>query len=135
MKVRLFGIFISLIGMLNAGAVSDQDLPLLPQDPAVKRSIFPNGLSCYAAENKTCKGAADFTLVRRDYEGKEELFSQKNVVLSSEQVVDSMLLSLMRRVEKDAAPADCAVIVCGDIDAGSVMTKHACNFFPQEEHH
>ena len=109
--------------MLNAGAVSAQDLPLLPQDPAVKRSIFPNGLSCYAAENKTCKGAADFTLVGRDYEGKEELFSQKNVVLSSEQVVDSMLLSLMRRVEKDAAPADCAVIVCGDIDAGSVMTK------------
>lgn len=123
MKVRLFGIFVSLLGVFEIEVASAQDLPLLPQDPAVKSTVFPNGLSCYVAENKSCKGAADFTLIKRSYEGDDMLYSLENVLVSSESVVDSVLLNLMRRVEKDAMPADCAVIACGDIDPQSVIMK------------
>ena len=123
MKVRIFGIIVSLLGLLGVEAVSAQELPLLPQDPAVRSAVFPNGLSCYAAENKSCKGYADFTLIRREYSGNDLVHACRNVLLSSESAVDSVLLGLMRRVEKDAMASDCAVIVCGDIDPQSIIMK------------
>ena len=123
MKVRLFGIFITALCWLGATVSSAQTLPLLPQDPAVRTSVFPNGLSCYVAENKSSKGFADFALIKRDYDGNELICAQKNVVLSSEEAVDSLLLGMMRRVEKDRNSSDCALVISGDVNADVLMTK------------
>ena len=110
-------------GVLFSMSVSAQDLPLLPQDPAVKCSVMPNGLSCYAASNASSASMADFALLRRDYDGKETELLMEDVVVSSEAALDSTLLTLMRRVELNGVPADQAVIVCGDIDVPSVIMK------------
>ena len=123
MKVRLFGIFAAAALMLNLIVSSAQTLPLLPRDPAVQDCVFPNGLSCYAVENTSTKGVADISLIKRDYAGSDVVCSHRNVMLSSEVAVDSMLLNIMRRVAADGITADCAVIVSGDIDAKAVMTK------------
>ena len=123
MKVRLFGIFIIVAGMLSVSASYAQDLPLLPRDPAVKSSILPNGLSCYVAENSSGKGVADFALIRRSYDGNDIIFSQEDVRVAKEVAVDSMLLRMMRSVDADRIPADCAIVVCGDVNAGTMMTK------------
>ena len=123
MKVRLFGILLIFVGLLGATVSSAQDLPLLPQHPAVKNAVFSNGLSCYLAKNESSKSIADFSLLKRDYNGNELVCAYRNVVVSSETAVDSLLLNLMRRVEADKTPADCAVVICGDIDVSSVMTK------------
>ena len=123
MKVRLFGILTAALLMLNCLASSVQAQPLLPRDPAVHDSVFPNGLSCYAVGNSSAKGIADITLIKRDYSGSDVVCAYRNVMLSSEVAVDSMLLNIMRKVEADGIPADCAVIVSGDIDTKAVMTK------------
>lgn len=123
MKVRLFNILAALIGMLSATITFAQELPLLPQSPAIRRGVFSNGLSCYLAENKSCKGLADFSLLRRNYDGDEKVCTHNDVIVSSEVVVDSLLLNLMRRIETDRCPADYAVVICGDIDAATVMNK------------
>lgn len=123
MKVRLFGIFAAVLLVLNCFAASAQTLPLLPRDPAVQDCVFPNGLSCYAVGNSSTKGVADITLIKRDYSGSDVVCAHRNVMVSSEVAVDSMLLNVMRRVAADGIPADCAVIVSGDIDAKTVMTK------------
>lgn len=123
MKVRLFGIFTIAVGMLCATVLSAQNLPLMPGNPAVKSAVFSNGLSCYLAENKTISSIADFMLIRRDYEGNDLVMAKKDVIVSSETVLDSLLISFMRRIEKDKAPADHALVISGDIDAASVMMK------------
>lgn len=123
MKVRLFGIFATAICVLTSWAVKAQELPLMPQAPAVQSCVFSNGLSCYAVGNATTKGLADITLVRRDHAGGKVVKAHMNVALSSEEAVDSVLLAMMRQVEADAVPADCALIVSGDIDAKTVITK------------
>ena len=123
MKVRLFGIFTVAALMLNLIVSSAQTLPLLPRDPAVQDCVFPNGLSCYAVENTSTKGVADISLIKRDYTGSDVVCSHRNVMLSSEVAVDSMLLNIMRMVAADGIPADCAIIVSGDIDTKAVMTK------------
>ena len=109
--------------MFGATVSFAQNLQKLPQDPAIKSSVFPNGLSCYIVENKSSKGMADISLIRRDYSGEDLICTHKNIPLSSETAVDSVLLGVMRQVERDRIPADCAVVVCGDVDAGTVMTK------------
>ena len=116
MKVRLFGICVAIAAVLKVGFVSAQELPLMPQDPAVQSCVFPNGLSCYTVGNTTTKGLADITLVKRVYDGTDIIEAHKNVLLSSEVAVDSMLLNIMRKVEADGIPADCAVIVSGDVN-------------------
>ena len=123
MKVGLARLFFILIGVLNAIIVPAQKLPILPQDPAVKCSVLPDGLSCYVAGNVASKGFADFVLIRKDYTGNETLCSFEDIITSSETTVDSTLFHLMSRVAADAAPADCAVIVCGDVNVESVTTK------------
>ena len=96
MKVRLFGIFAAAL-MLNLIVSSAHTLPLLPRDPAVQDCVFPNGLSCYAVENTSTKGVADISLIKRDYTGSDVVCSHRNVMLSSEVAVDSMLLNIMRQ--------------------------------------
>ncbi len=123
MKVRQFGIFAAVIGMFCGIVAYAQKPSVLPQSPAIKSSIFPNGMSCYVAENVSSKGVADITLIRRDYEGNELLSVHKNVDLSSEASVDSLLLNIMRRVDDLRVSSDCAVIISGDVKAETFITK------------
>lgn len=44
---------------------SAQDLPSLPADPAVTRTVLPNGISCYVAVNGAEKGKVDFALIQK----------------------------------------------------------------------
>lgn len=123
MKVRRFGIYAIILWLLCAVTLSAQDLPLLPQHPAVKCSVFPNGLSCYVAQNNSCKGLADFALLKKTYDGKDLVCTLNGVIMSEQEKVDSALLSMVRIVEKEAAPADHALVVCGDVDMDSILTK------------
>lgn len=123
MKVRYKRMLFIVAGILFSTILPAQELPLMPQDPAVKHSVLPDGLSCYVTENGSSKGMADFALIRRDYSGNEVVLSLTDVVVSSETVIDSTLLALMRRVQKDETPADQAIIVSGDVKGPSVMTK------------
>lgn len=123
MKLRLSKVILSVAGVLFATIVPAQELSLLPQDPAVKCSVLPNGLSCYVTANASSDGIADFALVKRDYSGNEIVLSLEDVLTSAETQVDSTLLLIMRRVEADAIPADQAVVVSGDVDASSIIQK------------
>lgn len=123
MKLRLFGIITFVAGIFSATVSSAQTSQILPQDPAIKSCVFPNGLSCYVAENASSKGIADVSLIKRDYSGKDLIIAHKNQLLSSETAVDSMFLGIVRQVERDQIPADCAIIVSGDVQADVLMTK------------
>ena len=123
MKEGFVRILSAVSGLLITTVMLAQQAALLPQDPAVQSMVLPNGLSCYVAENESSKGMADFVLVRRDYSGNEKVLSMEDVIVSSGDAVDSTLVGIMRKVEKDGIPADQAVIVCGDVDASSVMTR------------
>ena len=123
MKLRLSKIISIAAGVFFTTIMPAQELSLLPQDPAVKCGVLPNGLSCYVTANASSEGIADFALVRRDYTGNETVLSLEDVLTSAEQSVDSTLLIIMRRVEADAVPADQAVVVSGDVDAASVIMK------------
>ena len=74
-------------------------------------------------ENKSEKGVADFLLIRRGHEGGEVLCRVEDKILRNEDVLDSTLLYLMRRVSADCIPADQALVVSGDVDAASVMSR------------
>ena len=116
----LYIIVIWLSGTLLAAG---QGLTPLASVPAVKHSVFPNGLNCYIAENKTEKGFADFALLRKDQIDSPIIYSVENKIVTSETALDSTLISIMRRVRAEAMPADQAVIVSGDVNASSVMNK------------
>ncbi len=45
--------------------VPAQDIPVLPDDPAVMKGVMPNGMSYYLVSNSTVKGVADFALVQK----------------------------------------------------------------------
>lgn len=123
MKLRLSKIITIAAGVFFTTIMPAQELSLLPQDPAVKCGVLPNGLSCYVKANASSEGIADFALVRRDYTGNETVLSLEDVLTSAEQSVDSTLLLIMKQVEADAVPADQAVVVSGDVDAASVIMK------------
>lgn len=61
--MRLFGSIILFV--LFPLAVSGQDLPSLPKDPAITRGKLPNGVEYYLVKNKERVGRADFALVQR----------------------------------------------------------------------
>lgn len=65
MKIRTEQILLTLWTLLTAFAVSAQDLPLLPSDPAVSQGVLPNGAAYYIVKNSTTKGTADFALVQK----------------------------------------------------------------------
>ncbi len=58
-------IFTILAALLLPKIMPAQDLPLLPDDPAVVKGVMPNGMSYYLAANPTVKGTADFALVQK----------------------------------------------------------------------
>ncbi len=58
-------IFTVLAGFLLAINMPAQDLPLLPEDPAVLKGVMPNGMAYYLVTNPDEKGIADFALVQK----------------------------------------------------------------------
>ena len=98
-----------------------QNLPLMPEDPAVRHAVLPDGLSCYVAENPYVKGFADYALVCR--ESGMTLISLRDVPAANESVTDSILIRLMTEVESIATPSGLAVIACGDLKADEMMRK------------
>ena len=98
-----------------------QNLPLMPEDPAVRHAVLPDGLNCYVAENPFVKGFADYALVCR--ESGRTLISLRDVPAANESVTDSILIRLMTEVESIATPSGLAVIACGDLKADEMMRK------------
>ena len=98
-----------------------QNLPLMPEDPAVRHAVLPDGLSCYVAENPYVKGFADYALVCR--ESGRTLISLRDVPAANESVTDSILIRMMMEVESLAVPSGLAVIACGDLKADDMMRK------------
>lgn len=123
MKLGIINILTVLAGMMNAIVISAQSLVPMSADPSIKHAVLPNGLSCYVAANKTVKGFADFFLIKRDYTGNEVVCALEDVQVGEDAAVDSTLLHLMRRIQTDKIPSDQAVIVSGDVDQTSVMTR------------
>ena len=101
--------------------LSAQNLPLMPEDPAVHHVVLPDGLNCYVAENPYVKGFADYALVCR--ESGKTVLSLRDVPVASESVIDSTLILIMNEVESLAAPAGLAVIACGDLKADDMLRK------------
>lgn len=123
MKTRHKSIYLVVFYLLNTFLMSAQKPASLPHDPAMKSSVFPNGLSCYVVENRSEKGLADFALIRRDYDGHEVVCAVEGRMVGKETALDSTLLQLMRRVSADSIPADQAIIASGDLDASSVISR------------
>lgn len=98
-----------------------QNLPLMPEDPAVRHAVLPDGLNCYVADNPYVKGFADYALVCRT-SGKT-LVSLRDVPVASETVTDSILIRLMSEVESLAVPSGLAVIACGDLRPDDIIRK------------
>lgn len=61
--MRLIGSIILFI--LFSLAVSGQELPSLPKDPAITRGKLPNGVEYYLVKNRERVGRADFALVQK----------------------------------------------------------------------
>ncbi len=59
---HIFTAFFSLFISMMASA---QEIPVLPDDPAVLKGVAPNGMSYYIVSNPTIKGMADFALVQK----------------------------------------------------------------------
>lgn len=123
MKVGLVRIYVVLACLLSAIIVPAQELPLMPQDAGIKCCVLPNGLSCYVAVNRSSKGMADFAVFKRDYSGNDQVCIHEDVLVNTEVAIDSTLISLMRQIADDKIPADQAVVICGDVDASSVITR------------
>ena len=120
MKIGYKIALISMIGLLFSNIVPAQDMPLLPVDESISRGHLPNGMEYFVAENPTAGGMADFALVHRA-DGHVHRKSDVMVALS-ESVMDSTLLAFMKNVG-DASPADCSIIVAGDVRKDAVVEK------------
>ena len=101
--------------------VSAQNLPLLPEDPAVRHAAMPDGLSCYVADNPYVKGFADYALVCR--ESGKTLLSLNDIPTTDGSLTDSTLIRIMYHVESLGRPASLAVIACGDLRPDDVLQK------------
>lgn len=114
----------TLPGLLFSIIVPARDLPVLPVDKSVSKEVFPDGLTCYVVSNGSEKGFADFTILDRSAEqGKETVFSFEDVIVSDEVATDSLLISMMNIIEDSGAPANHAIVICGDINASKVRDK------------
>ena len=122
-KNKVFRLLAIVSGLVFSTTVptNAQDLPLLPEDPAVYHAVMPDGLSCYVAENPYVKGFSDYSIVCRG--SGRVLFSMRDVPSSDEAAADSILIRMMKEVEASAIPSGLAVIACGDLNAGDILRK------------
>lgn len=69
----IYKFFVAIVLVLSVRGYSySQELPSLPQDPAVSSGVLPNGVSYYIVANRTMKGVADFALVQKTAFGKAD---------------------------------------------------------------
>ena len=61
--MKYINILISIV--FFAFTTQAQTIQMLPDDPAVKSGVLPNGISYYVASNPSVKGVADFALVQK----------------------------------------------------------------------
>ena len=108
-------------GLLFSIIMPAQERALLPADPAIVRTVLPNGLICYAAANPYVKGFTDYALVSKAQ--GQSLMNIRDVLSSDEIQSDSTLFRLMKYVADLKITSDLAVIVCGDINASKVLEK------------
>ena len=122
-KNKVLGLLAFASGLIFSTIVPmyAQDLPLLPEDPAVKRAVMPDGLTCYVADNPYVKGFADYALVCR--ESGEALISLNDVPTTDVSLIDSTLIRIMYKVESVGRPASLAVVACGDLRSDEVLKK------------
>ena len=122
-KNKILGILAFASGLIFSTIVpvSAQNLPLLPEDAAVKRAVMPDGLTCYVADNPYVKGFADYALVCR--ESGEALISLNDVPTTDLSLIDSTLIRIMYKVESVGRPASLAVVACGDLRSDDVLKK------------
>lgn len=123
MKSHHIRLYVFLICLFGAHLAIGQDLSPLATVPTLKHEVFPDGLSCYIMENKSEKGFADVLLLRRNYADSSVVYSNENIVVATEEALDSTLIRIMHVVREEGAPADQAVIISGDINASSLMMK------------
>ena len=122
-KNKILGILAFASGLIfpTIVPVSAQNLPLLPEDAAVKRAVMPDGLTCYVADNPYVKGFADYALVCR--ESGETLISLNDVPTTDLSLIDYTLIRIMYKVESVGRPASLAVVACGDLRSDDVLKK------------
>lgn len=123
MKSYHKSLYIILIWLSGTVLAAGQSLAPLASVPSLKRGVFPNGLSCYITENKSEKGFADFLLLRRNYADSSVVYSNENKIITTEEALDSTLIHMMHIVRAEGMPADQAIIISGDVNASSLMTK------------
>ena len=98
-----------------------QNLPLLPEDAAVKCAVMHDGLKCYVADNPYVKGFADYALVSR--ESGKTLLRLRDIPAIDAFDTDSALIKIMYQVESIGTPSGLAVIACGDLRADETLSK------------
>ncbi len=59
---NIFAVLAALCLAINMPA---QEIPVLPDDPAVLKGVLPNGMAYYLVSNPASKGQADFALVQK----------------------------------------------------------------------
>lgn len=123
-KKEIISVVCALPGLLFSIIVPAQNLPNLPVDKSVSKEVFPDGLTCYVASNGSEKGFADFTILDRAAEsGKETVLSLEDMIVSDEVATDSLLISMMNIIEDSGAPADHAIVICGDVNVSEIRNK------------
>lgn len=65
MKSGLRQIFALVSAILSSIIMPAQDMPVLPDDPAILHGVLPNGMSYYLISNASSVGESDFVLVQR----------------------------------------------------------------------
>lgn len=65
MKSLLRHILLLVVVLVPMCFLKAQELPVLPDDPAISSGVLPNGTKYYVMSNRDLKGFADFALVQR----------------------------------------------------------------------
>lgn len=94
MKSGLRQIFAFVPAILFSIIVPAQELPVMPDDPAVVAGTLPNGMSYYIAQNASDKGRADFALVQKT--GRKNVADSAAVADKAVTVARQALVSLPR---------------------------------------
>lgn len=94
MKSGLRQIFAFVPAILFSIIVPAQELPVMPDDPAVVAGTLPNGMSYYIAQNASDKGRADFALVQKT--GRKNVADSAAVADKAVAIAREALVSLPR---------------------------------------
>lgn len=96
----IYKLLVALAFSLSAcGYSHSQELPSLPQDPAVSAGVLPNGVSYYIVANRTMKGVADFALVQKTAFGEVDSLYAGYPLRVARESLDSLPKFVTRKPE------------------------------------